>query len=470
MGIEALVAAATDIFGIGAADAGIGAAAAGTEAALGAGTEAALGAGAATAAETGLATLPAELIGTGAALDAGTTGLAGTLAASGSGLGLGDLVAGTAGLGALGTAGDVAATGGGLGAASGPGFGAAADAAAQTAAQTGLASGVGSFSTPDIAALSGAQPFASGGVSSSLPANVANANASMAAPSSSSVFTTGTTPVTASPGVSSASALAAPSGVTPALGVDPTAAATSAATPAAAAPSSLDSLLGKVGTSISNNPLQALGIATGLGGLGYNIVSGQKATANQGALTNAASTAADTSKRALDAGLPIAQANNATGTGLINSGEALQTYLSSGQLPPQYTQQIDQAINDAKTRAISNAAQQGMPTDPTKNTSLAATLAGIDNQRAAMTTQVAQTLFNAGSSDINAGAGLTTGSASSLIGAGQNAAGLSGQLYQTLVQNDTTQAANTGKAIASLAAALNGKSSTSAGNVTINTR
>jgi hypothetical protein len=143
--------------------------------------------------------------------------------------------------------------------------------------------------------------------------------------------------------------------------------------------------------------------------------------------------------------------------------------LSTGQLPAQYTQQIDQAINDAKTRAISNAAQQGMPTDPTQNTSLAATLAGIDNQRAGMTSQIAQTLFNAGSSDINAGAGLTSQSASSLIGAGQNASGLSAQLYQSLVANDTAQAANTGKAIATLAAALNGKSSNTAGNVTIST-
>ena len=41
-------------------------------------------------------------------------------------------------------------------------------------------------------------------------------------------------------------------------------------------------------------------------------------------------------------------------------------------------------------------------------------------------------------------------------------AGLSGQLFQSLVSNDTTQAANTGKAIASLAAALNGKTQASA--------
>ena len=78
----------------------------------------------------------------------------------------------------------------------------------------------------------------------------------------------------------------------------------------------------------------------------------------------------------------------------------------------------------------------------------------IDNQRGAMQTQVASQLFNSGAG---------------LINSAQGAAGLSGQLYQTLVNNDTTQAANTGKAIATLAAALNGKSSNSAGSVTVST-
>jgi hypothetical protein len=115
-------------------------------------------------------------------------------------------------------------------------------------------------------------------------------------------------------------------------------------------------------------------------------------------------------------------------------------------------QQVDQAIQDAKPRAISNAAAQGLPTDPTKNTTLAATLAGIDNQRAGMVTQVATSLFNSGQG---------------LINSGQSAAGLSGQLYQALVSNDTAQAANIGKAIATLAAALNGKSNTTIGGTNI---
>jgi hypothetical protein len=60
---------------------------------------------------------------------------------------------------------------------------------------------------------------------------------------------------------------------------------------------------------------------------------------------------------------------------------------------------------------------------------------------------------------------LTSGS--SLISAGQKAAGLSGQLYTALVPNDTTQSANIGKAMASLAATLNGKTQTTLGSTPI---
>lgn len=424
MGIDALFAALPELFsaGAGAADAG-------------------LAAGAATAADAGLASLPADIAGTGGALFGGETGLAGTLAAGGSGLGIGDLAAGTAGLGALGTAADF--IGGGAGTAGG-GFGAAADAAAAQAANSGLASGL----TPGIGAPGGGagilgaaapppQPLSVGGVSSLSP-NVANANASA------SVFDTGTAALPSSPSVApagaSASSLAAPSGVTSPFGVDPTAATGAVgATPGAAgtaatsAPSSIDSLVKGATDSLTKNPL---GIALGVGGLGYNILAGQKQTANQNAL------AADASQATANSGA------------LLNQGEALTQYLTNGTLPPAYQSQVDQAINDAKTNAIANAAAQGQPTDPTKNTALATTLAGIDNQRGAMQTQVASQLFSSGAG---------------LINSAQGAAGLSGSLYSTLVNNDTTSAANTGKAIATLAAALNGKSQNSVGGVTVST-
>jgi hypothetical protein len=159
-------------------------------------------------------------------------------------------------------------------------------------------------------------------------------------------------------------------------------------------------------------------------------------TANQKSLQASASTAAGNS------------------TALENQGQGLVNYLTNGTLPPQYQTQIDQSIQSAITQAKSNAAAQGLSTDPTQNTALATQISQIQNQAPILQEQIASQLAGTGTSLINAGAG---------------AAGLSGQLYQALVQNDTTQAANAGKAIATLAAALNGKSSATIGSTTINT-
>jgi hypothetical protein len=390
----------------------------GAEAAAGAG----LGAEAAGAGlETGLATIGAgaggaaggagglaDIVGSGAGLFGGTAGLEGTALAGGVGGGIPELL-GAGGATALGSA----------------------ESFMGAPAASGFASPTAGFGTMGV----GGTP-----ASSALSPNVANANAGA------SVFDTGTSPIagvssTGAPAGTGASSVAAPSGVSTA--VDPTAAA--AGTPGAstagsaagtaAKSTSIGDLLSKAGTgaldSVTKNPL---GIALGAGGLGYNILQGQKQSANQKALSADAATA------------------TANSTALTQQGEALTQYLQSGTLPDAYMKQVDQAIADAKTSAISNAAANGQPTDPTKNTSLAATLAGIDNQKSGMISQVAQTLFSSGAS---------------LINAGQGAAGLSGGLYQALVQNDTTQAANTGKAIATLAAALSGKSQANLGGTTI---
>lgn len=404
---EALAAFAPELFA-GAADAG----------GLAAG---AAGAGEAAAAGTSIA----DIVGTGAGLAGGATGLAGTELAAG--VSAADIASGaafgTAGLGALGTAADFLAAPGASAfnaAALTPGIGAA-----------GGGSGVLGSAVPPP------QPTSIGGASSVFDTGTSGI------PGVNSVGQSAVTPVTVAPGGANASALAAPAGTTAQLGVDPTAAVsgatgTAGTTGATAAPSSsIESLLGKAGDgvvkSLTSNPL---GTALGAAGLGYNIYSGQKQTANQNALAADANTA------------------TANSGALVNQGEALTQYLTNGTLPQAYQQQVDQAISDAKTTAISNAAAQGQPTDPTQNTALAATLAKIDASRAGMQTQVASQLFSSGTS---------------LINAGQGAAGLSGTLYQALVSNDTTQAANTGKAIATLAAALNGKSSNTAGNVTVST-
>jgi hypothetical protein len=221
--------------------------------------------------------------------------------------------------------------------------------------------------------------------------------------------------------------------------VDPTAAAGGAAgsgsaagaAPAASTPSTIDSLLKSGTDALTKNPLAT---ALGIGGLSYNIYEGQKNTANIQSLT------------------PTAQTAGGNSTALVNEGQALQQYLTNGTLPPQYMQTITNAVESAKANAISNAASQGQSTDPTKNTALATTLQEIDNQVPTMIGQVGSQLAASG-----------TG----LINAGRSAAGLEGQLYQALVQNDTTQAANIGKSIASLAAALNGKTSTNLGGQTV---
>lgn len=430
-GIAEGIAALTALFG---GEAAAGGAALGAGEALGAGA-AATGAG-----ELGVLGTAGDFLGAG-----GFDALAG-----GAGAGTGASALGTAGafLGAEGASGlgGGAALAGGLGSgALGAGAGiSGADAAASAAGASGLASGTGAIAGADtpIASLLGATPTAGFGTTGIGP-NVANANASA------SPFDVGTKPVAglnvaAQPAGAGASAVSAPGGVS--VVADPTAAAgtgttslggnaAAGAADAAKSTGSISDLLGKAGggaiKSLTDNPL---GVALGAGGLGYNILQGQKQTANQKALAADAATA------------------TANSTSLVGQGQALQQYLTTGKLPDAYEQQVNNAINDAKTRAISNAAAQGQPTDPTKNTALAQTLTGIDNQRAGMVSQIAERLASSGAT---------------LISAGQSAAGLSGQLYQGLVANDTAAAKNTGAAIASLAAALNGRSSSNIGGTNI---
>ena len=81
---------------------------------------------------------------------------------------------------------------------------------------------------------------------------------------------------------------------------------------------------------------------------------------------------------------------------------------------------------------MSNYAAQGLSTDPTENTALAAQLQMVDQQAIITTAQIGQQL-------------LTTGI---------NESGLSSQLYTTLAGLDQTQTSNIQKAIASMASAL----------------
>jgi len=333
--------------------------------------------------------------------------------------------AGGVGAGLAGAA-DVLAPATGVGAATGAGALTGLDALA-----AGLTPSGGSFvGLPDVAsAATGAEAGAAGGA--------------LAAP---------TGPAPAAP---TAAAVAPPPGVSSPLGVDPTAAlganapspldtaaypagpigapGTAAATPVAgAAPSGstgfLDTLQSSlapsklaagIGESVAKNPL---GLALAAGGLGYNVLQGQKQSDAVKALQSEA------------------QQQGATGA-------QLEGYLTSGTLPPGLQQSVDLAVKNAKASAISNMASQGLSTDPKKNTALAAELAAIDQQVPILTAQIGEQLLQSG----------------------QAASGLASNLYTSLANIDQTQTAAIGKSIAAMAAALSGKQQIPGTNISVST-
>lgn len=177
---------------------------------------------------------------------------------------------------------------------------------------------------------------------------------------------------------------------------------------AAAGAAAPKGLMDTISGAVAKNPL---GIGLGAAGLGYSIYNGQ----NQ----------SDAVKKLADA----AAQQSATGS-------QLSRYALTGTLPPGSQAAVDQAISQAKANAVSNAAGQGLPTDPTRNTALAATLAKIDQQGPIIAAQIAQSLLSSGASF----------------------SGLSNQLYSTLAGIDQTQTANMGKAIANFSAALSNRS------------
>ncbi len=371
----------------------------------------------------------------------------GDAAASGAGKGAGALgetaaaggstlapdIGGVAGQGATAFGADAAGLAGGgvpLGAGAGldsavaSGFGLGTEAPLVTsdvALNTGASSPFGAGSGPLAGSAASGQPFAAGG----------------------------TTAVSSGASIDPSAVASTPTSGTGAASLAPASGPAAAGGTPADATSSWGDMLKK---GLTANPL---GTAIAGAGLGYNILQGQKQTANQAALTGAAQTAAGNSTKLADAGVAQVGANQANAADINAKSKDLEQYLTTGQLPAQYSQQVDQAINDAKTTAVSNAAKNGQPTDPTKNTALAQQFAQIDSQRAAMTSKIAETLFNAGAGLGNTAANIGNQSASSLLSGGQNAAGLSGQLYTTLTGIDSKQSDATAKAIAALAQSLN---------------
>ncbi len=168
----------------------------------------------------------------------------------------------------------------------------------------------------------------------------------------------------------------------------------------------LDSLTTGAVNSITKNPL---GIGLGAAGLGYNILAGQKATANVNAVTNAA-----------------AQESA--------QGATLQSYLQNGNLPLGLQAQVDNATKAAKARIISGYAARGQNADPAQNSALAQELNQVDINAVAAAGQMQTQLLTTGINETN----------------------MSNQLYEFLVGNDQKQAQLTGQAISNFAAAMAG--------------
>jgi hypothetical protein len=211
-------------------------------------------------------------------------------------------------------------------------------------------------------------------------------------------------------------------GNAPALNLGPTTGVPSAAPGGSGISGAFDTLtspskwtLGGVGT--------AAAAGVGAAGLGLNLMKGTQTTANQNNIGNVAGY-----------GTGVAGSQTAMGT-------QLQSYLTSGTLPPGFQAQVDQAVQAKKAQIIAGYGSKGMPTDPNANSALAQDLASADQQGLIMASQLESQLFQAGTNAINTGL---------------QGAGLSQGAYTTLANMDQTQTANLNTAIGNFAGALAG--------------
>ena len=187
------------------------------------------------------------------------------------------------------------------------------------------------------------------------------------------------------------------------LGQPAAATGAAASAPAAGGDSKDKGVLDSLGI---KNPL---GAAIGAAGLGYSVLQGQQ-----------------TQKYSPEM---LAQAQS-----LNSQGQQLLSYLNSGTLPAGLQASLTQATSAAKAKVISNFASQGLNTDPTQNTALAAQLEQVDQQALISTAQIGQQLMTSGIQET----------------------GLSSDLYKTLASIDQTQTANIGKSIAAFASSISG--------------
>jgi len=115
---------------------------------------------------------------------------------------------------------------------------------------------------------------------------------------------------------------------------------------------------------------------------------------------------------------------------LSAEGAQLQSYLQNGTLPPGIQTAVDQATKHAAQAIKSKYAQMGASGSTMEQQEINQLQLNATTQAATIATQ--------------------------LLGQGLTATGMSNQIYETLLRTNTAQSAQTGNAIASLAAALGG--------------
>jgi hypothetical protein len=137
-----------------------------------------------------------------------------------------------------------------------------------------------------------------------------------------------------------------------------------------------------------------------------------------------------------------------TAAPLINQGQTLMTYLTSGTLPPQFQTQVDQTIASQKAGIIQGYASRGMSTNPQQNSQLQQDLAAVDNSRNTLMTQLESQLATAGQNMVN--------TANQMLATGLSATNLEEQIPIQISKLNQQLNQSMMQSISNFAAAMNG--------------
>jgi hypothetical protein len=179
----------------------------------------------------------------------------------------------------------------------------------------------------------------------------------------------------------------------------------------------------------------------GAAGLGASLYSGYEQKEQLNSLNK------QEAANALNAG-NIAATAQSIAAPLLNNGQALTTYLTSGTLPPQFQTQVDQTIASQKAGIIQGYASRGMSTDPKQNSQLQQDLAAVDNSKNELMTSLESTLATAGNQMIT--------TANNLLSQGLSATQLEAQIPIQISQLNQELNQSMSQAISNFAAAING--------------